>query len=119
MDHRASPGGTFRFPLFPSLVERGFAAARSSQGRARQRAAEPRLTARTDAKQSRGEGKSHFLICFTHYEVRIPKEFNDLQTQTEMLSASTPTAVRGIATDAGDGIIYVTAPDSNSLINIP
>src|SRR5690348_15449040 len=71
MDHRASPG-TFRFPLFPSQVERGFAAARSSQGRARQRAAKPRLTARTDAKQSRGEGKSHFLICFTHYEVRIP-----------------------------------------------
>ncbi len=72
MDHRASPG-TFRFPLFPSLVERGFAAARSSQGRVRQRAAEPRLTARTDAKQSREEGKSHFLICFTHYEVRIPR----------------------------------------------
>ncbi len=43
----------------------------------------------------------------------------DLQTQTQMLSASTPTAVRGIATDAGDGIIYVTAPASNSLINIP
>jgi hypothetical protein len=41
------------------------------------------------------------------------------KTQTQMLSASTPTAVRGIATDAGDGIIYVTAPDSNSLINIP
>ena len=57
---------------FPSGM--GFAAARSGQGRARQRGAKPPLTARTDAKQSREEGKSHFLIRFTHYEVRIPKE---------------------------------------------
>jgi len=70
------PGIPRRIPVsplsFPSGM--GFAAARSGQGRARQRGAKPPLTARTDAKQSREEGKSHFLIRFTHYEVRIPKE---------------------------------------------
>lgn len=43
----------------------------------------------------------------------------DLQTQTTMLQASTPSAIRGIATDPNQGIIYVTAPDSNMLITVP
>ncbi len=43
----------------------------------------------------------------------------DLQTHLEVIEGATPSAVRGIATDPGNGIIYMTAPESNSLITVP
>jgi len=43
----------------------------------------------------------------------------DLVAKNEILEGSTPSAVRGIATDPFQGIIYLTAPDSNSLITVP
>jgi len=43
----------------------------------------------------------------------------DLQTQTTMLQSNTPSPIRAIATDPSQGIIYVTAPDSNTLITVP
>ena len=41
----------------------------------------------------------------------------DLLNKTTVLQGSTPSAVRGIATD--NDMIYLTAPDSNSLISVP
>lgn len=43
----------------------------------------------------------------------------DLQTQTTMLTGSTPSAVRGVAIDPLAEMIYLTAPESNSLISVP
>jgi YVTN family beta-propeller protein len=43
----------------------------------------------------------------------------DLQTQTTMLQGSAPSAVRGIATDPNQDVIFATAPDSNSVITVP
>jgi hypothetical protein len=43
----------------------------------------------------------------------------DLQTRTQVLPGTTPSAVRGIATDPKNGVIYATGPDSNSLITLP
>jgi len=43
----------------------------------------------------------------------------DLQSQTQLLQGSTPTAVRGIATDPQCGMIYATVPDSNTFLSIP
>lgn len=43
----------------------------------------------------------------------------DLQSGTTILSGSTSNPVRGIATDAQTGMIYVTVPDSNTIISVP
>ena len=43
----------------------------------------------------------------------------DLQTNTTVLQSATASPIRGIATDAAQGIIYLTAPDSNSLYMVP
>lgn len=43
----------------------------------------------------------------------------DLQSQTTILSGSTTAPVRGIATDPDGGMIYVTIPDSNTIISVP
>jgi hypothetical protein len=43
----------------------------------------------------------------------------DLIRQITLFQGSTPTAVRGIASDPAQGVAYLTAPDSNSLITVP
>jgi len=43
----------------------------------------------------------------------------DLQSNTALLQGPTPSVVRGIATDAQDGTVYVTSPDTNTLTTIP
>lgn len=43
----------------------------------------------------------------------------DLYNHTEVMSGSTPSPVRGIATDPGQGVVYLTAPQSNALISVP
>ncbi|GEM_PF-3091974 len=43
----------------------------------------------------------------------------DLVNHRQIMQGSTPSPVRGIATNPSQGILYFTAPDSNSLITIP
>jgi|SRR5580704_953245 YVTN family beta-propeller protein len=43
----------------------------------------------------------------------------DLIRQIDLLDGTTPTPVRGVATDPAQGVAYVTLPDSNSLITVP
>jgi DNA-binding beta-propeller fold protein YncE len=43
----------------------------------------------------------------------------DLQSGLQMLQAATASPVRGIATDPAQGTVFLTAPDSNSLITLP
>ena len=43
----------------------------------------------------------------------------DLIRQMDLLDGTTPSPVRGIATDPAQGAAYLTAPDSNSLITVP
>jgi YVTN family beta-propeller protein len=43
----------------------------------------------------------------------------DLIRQMDLLDGTTPTPVRGIATVPTQGIAYLTAPDSNSVISVP
>jgi len=43
----------------------------------------------------------------------------DLIRQIDLLDATTPSPVRGIATDPAQGVAYVTLPDSNSLVTVP
>lgn len=43
----------------------------------------------------------------------------DLQSGTQMLQGSTASPVRGIATDPAQGTVFLTAPDSNSLVTLP
>jgi hypothetical protein len=43
----------------------------------------------------------------------------DLQTNLEMLRGTTTSAVRGIATDPSQNLIYLTEPDSNGLLSVP
>ncbi|HET7748298.1 MAG TPA: hypothetical protein VFK81_02880, partial [Terriglobales bacterium] len=43
----------------------------------------------------------------------------DLQTNTPMLQANTTSPIRGIATDPSQGMVFLTAPDSNSLYSVP
>jgi YVTN family beta-propeller protein len=42
----------------------------------------------------------------------------DLTTHTQFLSGTTSSPVRAIATDPTQGVVYMTAPDSNSLITV-
>jgi YVTN family beta-propeller protein len=43
----------------------------------------------------------------------------DLGAHAVILQGTTPSAVRGIATDPAQGVAYLTAPESNSLITVP
>ena len=43
----------------------------------------------------------------------------DLPLQIDLMEATTPSPVRGIATDAQQGAVYLTVPDSNSVITVP
>jgi DNA-binding beta-propeller fold protein YncE len=43
----------------------------------------------------------------------------DLQTQSTMLTGTTPSAVRGLAMDPLGQMIYLTAAESNSFITVP
>jgi len=43
----------------------------------------------------------------------------DLVAKTQIMQGNTPSAVRGIATNPSQGIVYLAAPDSNSLITMP
>ncbi|HEY2392235.1 MAG TPA: hypothetical protein VGK22_13765 [Candidatus Angelobacter sp.] len=46
-------------------------------------------------------------------------ELIDLQTQTVIMDGTTPSAIRGMAIDPSGQMIYLTAPESNSVISIP
>lgn len=43
----------------------------------------------------------------------------DLHRQVVVMQGNAPSAVRGMVTDPSQGLAYVTAPDSNSLITVP
>jgi YVTN family beta-propeller protein len=43
----------------------------------------------------------------------------DLVHRTTVMQGNTPSAVHGIATSPAQGIVYITAPDSNSFITVP
>jgi len=43
----------------------------------------------------------------------------DLVHRTQVMQGNTPSAVHGIATSPAQGIVYITAPDSNSFITVP
>lgn len=43
----------------------------------------------------------------------------DLIKNITILQGNTPSAVRGIATDPKQGIVYLTAPETNSIISVP
>ncbi len=43
----------------------------------------------------------------------------DLVAHKQLIAGTTPTPVRGIATDPAQGVAYLTAPESNSLITVP
>ena len=43
----------------------------------------------------------------------------DLVAKTQIMQGNTPSAVRGIATNPSQGIVYLAAPDSNSFITVP
>src|SRR5580692_6224239 len=59
-------------PLIPSIVERVRSGPEQSRARRFLARRSVPLTARTDAKQSREEGKSPLPILLTHYRPRIP-----------------------------------------------
>ncbi|MGH7868028.1 MAG: YncE family protein, partial [Candidatus Dormibacteraceae bacterium] len=43
----------------------------------------------------------------------------DLVAHKQLMEGTTPTPVRGIATDPTQGVAYLTAPESNSIISVP
>ena len=43
----------------------------------------------------------------------------DLIRQLTLVEGTTPSSVRGIATDPAEGVAFLTVPDSNSLISVP
>ncbi len=43
----------------------------------------------------------------------------DLVAHKQIMQGTTPTPVRSIATDPAEGVAYLTAPESNSLITVP
>lgn len=43
----------------------------------------------------------------------------DLVHRTTVMQGNTPSAVHGIATSPAQGIVYITAPDSNSFMTVP
>jgi YVTN family beta-propeller protein len=43
----------------------------------------------------------------------------DLVAKTQIMQGNTPSAVRGIATNPSQGLVYITAPDSNSVLSVP
>jgi YVTN family beta-propeller protein len=43
----------------------------------------------------------------------------DLVHRTTVMQGNMPSSVHGIATDPAQGIVYITAPDSNSFITVP
>jgi YVTN family beta-propeller protein len=43
----------------------------------------------------------------------------DLKNHVQIMQGSTSSPIRGIATDSGQGVVYLAAPDSNSLYYVP